>query len=100
MLFTSSMSGEGKSFLSLNLGASLALMGQPTVIVEMDMRMPRLHQIFDIDNSVGLSSYLNGEATLTEILKPVPGHPNYFIIPSGPLPHDPSELLGGPITQQ
>lgn len=100
LLFTSSMSGEGKSFVSLNLGASLALTGQPTVILEMDMRMPRLHQLFDIDNSVGLSSYLNGEATLSDILKPVPGHPNYFIIPSGPLPSDPSELLGGPNMKQ
>lgn len=45
LLFTSSMSGEGKSFVSLNLGASLALMAQPTVIVEIDMRMPRLHQL-------------------------------------------------------
>ena len=100
MLFTSSMSGEGKSFVSLNLGASLALTGQPTVILEMDMRMPRLHQLFKIDNSIGLSSYLNGEATLDEILKPVPGHPNYFIISSGPLPTDPSELLGGPNVKQ
>ena len=41
LLFTSSMSGEGKSFVSMNLGASLALTGQPTVILEMDMRMPR-----------------------------------------------------------
>ncbi|WP_461106788.1 GumC family protein [Spirosoma koreense] len=100
MLFTSSMSGEGKSFVSLNLGASLALMRQPTVILEMDMRRPRLHQLFNVDNSVGLSSYLNGEATLTDILKPVPGHPNYFIIPSGPLPPDPSELLAGPNIRQ
>lgn len=100
LLFTSSMSGEGKSFVSLNLGASLALTSQPTVIVEMDMRMPRLHQLFDIDNSVGLSSYLNGQATLSDVIKPVPGHPNYFIIPSGPLPYDPSELLSGPNLKQ
>lgn len=100
LLFTSSMSGEGKSFVSLNLGASLALTGQPTVILEMDMRMPRLHQLFKIDNSVGLSSYLSGQATLADILKPVPGHPNYFIIPSGPLPFDPSELLSGSNVKQ
>ncbi|GAB3756429.1 GumC family protein [Spirosoma pomorum] len=100
LLFTSSMSGEGKSFVSLNLGASLAMMGQPTVIVEMDMRRPRLHQLFKLENTVGLSSYLNGEATLEEIIKPVPGHPNYYIIPSGPLPPDPSELLGQPAVKQ
>lgn len=95
ILFTSSISGEGKSFVSLNLGASMAMLKQPTVILEMDLRMPRLHQVFGIDNSVGLSNYLNGEATLDEILQPVPGHPNYFIIPSGPLPPNPSELLSG-----
>lgn len=100
LLFTSSISGEGKSFLSLNLGASLSLLRQPTVILEMDMRMPRLHQTFGLDNSVGLSNYLNGEATLTEIIQPVPGYPNYFIIPSGPLPPDPSELLSGPVVKE
>lgn len=95
VLFTSSISGEGKSFVSLNLGASLAMLKEPTVILEMDLRMPRLHQAFGIDNSVGLSDYLNGEATLTDILKPVPGYPNYYLIPSGPLPPDPSEMLSG-----
>ncbi|MBD2752282.1 GumC family protein [Spirosoma validum] len=100
LLCTSSISGEGKSFISLNLGASLAMLRQPTVILEMDMRMPRLHQSFNINNTIGLSTYLNGEATLDEILQPVPGHPNYFIIPSGPLPPDPSELLSGPMVKQ
>lgn len=100
LLCTSSISGEGKSFISLNLGASLAMLRQPTVILEMDMRMPRLHQSFNLNNSVGLSTYLNGEATLDEILQPVPGHPNYFIIPSGPLPPDPSELLSSPAVKQ
>ncbi|AUD02596.1 GumC family protein [Spirosoma pollinicola] len=100
ILFTSSISGEGKSFISLNLGASMALLKQPTVILEMDLRLPRLHQLFDIDNSVGISNYLNEEAELDDILKPVPGYPNYFIIPSGPLPPDPSELLSGPKLKQ
>ncbi|WP_461113074.1 GumC family protein [Spirosoma jeollabukense] len=100
LLFTSSISGEGKSFISLNLGASLALLRQPTVILEMDMRMPKLHPLFNINNTVGLSTYLNGEATLDDVLQPIPGHPNYFIIPSGPLPPDPSELLSSPMLKQ
>ncbi|OZI07351.1 capsular biosynthesis protein [Siphonobacter sp. BAB-5385] len=95
LLFTSSISGEGKSFISMNLGASLALMKQPTVILEMDMRMPRIHQVFDVENDIGISDYLNEEASLEEILRPVPGYPNYFVIPSGPLPPNPSELLSG-----
>jgi capsular exopolysaccharide synthesis family protein len=61
----------------------------------MDLRMPKLHQVFKVDNSIGLSDYLNDEATLSDILKPIPGHPNYFLIPSGPLPENPSELLSG-----
>lgn len=100
VLFTSSISGEGKSFVSLNLGASMAMLKQPTVILEMDLRMPGLHQTFGIDNSIGISNYLNGEATLDAIIQPVPGYPNYFIIPSGPLPPDPSELLSGPYLKQ
>lgn len=100
VLFTSSISGEGKSFVSKNLGASMALLKQPTVILEMDLRMPGLHQTFGIDNSIGISNYLNGEATLDEILKPIPGYPNYTMIPSGPLPPDPSELLSGPYLKQ
>ena len=99
-LCTSSISGEGKSFISLNLGASLALLREPTVILEMDMRLPRLHQSFSINNAVGLSTYLDGEATLDEILQPVPGHPNYYMIPSGPLPQNPSELLSGATMKQ
>ena len=100
LLCTSSISGEGKSFISLNLGASLALLQHPTVIIEMDMRLPRLHQSFNLDNSVGLSTYLDGEATIEEILQPVPGHPNYYMIPSGPLPQNPSELLSSPTMKQ
>ena len=99
-LCTSSISGEGKSFISINLGASLAMLRQPCVIVEMDMRLPRLHQVFALDNSVGLSMYLDGKATVDEILQPVPGHPNYYMIPSGPLPQDPSELLSGDTMKQ
>lgn len=99
-LCTSSISGEGKSFVSINLGASLALLQQPCVIVEMDMRLPHLHNSFNIDNTVGLSTYLEGNATLEEIIQPVPGHPNYYMIPSGPLPLNPSELLSGPTMKQ
>jgi tyrosine-protein kinase Etk/Wzc len=72
------------------------MLRQPTVVVEMDMRLPRLHELVGCSNAVGLSNYLNGEVELAEILQPVAGYPNLFIIPSGPLPPDPSELLSGP----
>ena len=96
VLFTSSISGEGKSFLSLNLGASLALVGRPTVILEMDLRKPKLHTVLNTSNHAGLSNYLIQESTLDDVLQPVPGCPNYFIITSGPLPPNPSELLSSP----
>ncbi|OIN58804.1 GumC family protein [Arsenicibacter rosenii] len=96
LLFTSSISGEGKSFISLNLGASLALVNRPTVILEMDLRKPKLHKNLNIFPGQGLSNYLIGEATVDEILQPVPGNENYFIITSGPIPPNPAELLSGP----
>ncbi len=94
LLFTSSINGEGKSFLSLNLGASLGLLGLKTVILEMDLRKPQLRNSLNFTNSAGLSNYLIGESTIDEILRPV--SENYFIIPSGPIPPNPSELLGSP----
>ena len=93
LLFTSSISGEGKSFISLNLGASLALTGRRTVILEMDLRKPKLHKNLDLLPGVGISNYLIGDATLDEIIQPIPGYENYFMITSGPIPPNPSELL-------
>jgi capsular exopolysaccharide synthesis family protein len=96
LLFTSSISGEGKSFVSLNLGASLALVGKSTVILEMDMRKPKLHKSLHMENRAGLSNYLIGEATVDELLHPVLGYENYYIITAGPLPPNPAELLSSP----
>jgi capsular exopolysaccharide synthesis family protein len=97
LLFTSSISGEGKSFVSLNLGASLALVGKRTVILEMDLRKPRLRSsLNDMANGMGLSNYLSGEVELDEVVKPIPERDDYFIITSGPIPPNPAELLSGP----
>ena len=100
VMFTSSISGEGKSFLSLNLGASLALVDRPTVILEMDLRKPKLHDVLDLPNTVGISNYLIQEASVDDILQPIPGFPNYHIITCGPLPPNPAELLSSPRLEQ
>ncbi len=100
LLFTSSISGEGKSFVSLNLGASLALVDRPTVILEMDLRKPKLREALGMQNGVGISNYLIGECTLDEALQPIPGYDNYFLMPSGPIPPNPSELLSSPRLEQ
>ncbi|HEX9958410.1 MAG TPA: polysaccharide biosynthesis tyrosine autokinase, partial [Fibrella sp.] len=95
ILITSSISGEGKSFISLNLGASLAIADKRVVLLELDMRKPKMHRYLKDDSKVGLSSYLAGQATLDEIIKPVADYPNLFFIPCGILPPNPSELIGG-----
>ncbi|WP_080056012.1 GumC family protein [Spirosoma aerolatum] len=97
LLFTSSISGEGKSFISLNLGASLALVGRRTVILEMDLRKPRLrHSLENFPVGTGISNYLIGEAGIEDIIQPIPNTENYYIITSGPIPPNPSELLSSP----
>ncbi len=95
ILVTSSISGEGKSFISLNLGASLAIADKRVVLLELDMRKPKLHRYLNQTSPCGLSSYLSGQATLDEIIKPVPGYTNLFLIPCGIIPPNPSELISG-----
>jgi tyrosine-protein kinase Etk/Wzc len=93
ILFTSSISGEGKSFISLNLGASLAMSGKKVVILELDLRKPKLSAGLEIDNTKGLSNYFIGDVEYKDIVKPIPQQENYYIIPSGPIPPNPAELL-------
>ncbi len=94
ILFTSSISGEGKSFVSLNLGSSLVLSGKKVVILELDLRKPKLHSGLDIQNTKGLSTYLIGKVSYEEILMEIPLQKGYYIIPCGPIPPNPAELLG------
>jgi len=100
LLFTSSVEGEGKTFISLNLGASLALVGQRTVILEMDLRKPKLHESIGFPNGLGLSDYLAGDTTLSQIVNPIPDSANYSIVTSGSLPPNPAELLSSPRLEQ
>ena len=93
ILFTSSISGEGKSFLSLNLGASLAMMDKKTVILEFDLRKPKLNLALNIPNTSGISNYLIGQVDLESIIIPVKEQPNLSIITSGSIPPNPVELM-------
>ncbi|MXV52129.1 polysaccharide biosynthesis tyrosine autokinase [Pedobacter sp. HMF7647] len=96
ILFTSSMSGEGKSFVSLNLGASLAMTGKRTVILEMDLRKPKLHVALKMPNIKGISNFLIGQETIDNVITAVPEQENFYIITSGPIPPNPAELLISP----
>lgn len=93
ILVTSSFSGEGKSFISTNLGATLAISGQRTVILELDLRKPKILAGLGLPKGYGLTNFLVGSARLDELAKPVPHVDNLFVIPCGPVPPNPSEIL-------
>lgn len=89
---TSEVSGEGKSFVTVNLAGTLALIDKKVVLVAADLRRSKLHKVFGSDNKIGLSSYLAGHKTLEDVILHDEVH-NIDFIPSGPVPPNPSELL-------
>ena len=94
ILITSSISGEGKSFISLNMGMTLALADKKTVIVELDLRKPKLiRYLTSHPAEVGITSYLIGQTLEQDIIRPSEIHPNLFYVGSGPIPPNPAELL-------
>jgi capsular exopolysaccharide synthesis family protein len=92
ILVTSSVSGEGKTFTSLNLASAMALGSKRTVVVGGDLRRPKLASYFNHSDKVGLSSFLIGKATEEDIILPTK-HENLFFVPSGVIPPNPAELL-------
>ena len=93
VLLTSSMSGEGKSFVALNLAATLALSGKKVVIMELDLRKPKISQALGINSTKGFSSYAIGESEINEIILPSGEQDNFWVIPAGPIPPNPAELI-------
>jgi succinoglycan biosynthesis transport protein ExoP len=89
---TSAVAGEGKTATAANLAIVLAQLGRQVLIVDCDLRKPRLHQVFHVSNRVGLVSQLTSGAEPAETILPTEV-PNLWIIPSGPIPPNPSELL-------
>ena len=92
LMFTSSISGEGKTFCSINTATVYALSGKKTVIVGLDLRKPKIFDDFDVKNDIGAVNYLINDGNLEDITRKT--HiPNLDIILSGPIPPNPSELL-------
>ncbi|MDN3586216.1 polysaccharide biosynthesis tyrosine autokinase [Pedobacter aquatilis] len=89
---TSEVSGEGKSFVSINLAGTLSIIEKKVIIIAADLRKSKLHYAFGSDNQIGLSNYLSKQASLSEIIFTDERH-HIDYITSGPVPPNPSELL-------
>ncbi|MBL7866536.1 MULTISPECIES: polysaccharide biosynthesis tyrosine autokinase [Flavobacterium] len=94
LMLTSSISGEGKTFCSINIATVFALSEKKTVIVGLDLRKPKIFGDFDLDNSFGVVNYLIGQKTADEIIQKT--RISYLdVITSGPIPPNPAELILG-----
>ncbi|CAN5263105.1 N/A [soil metagenome] len=96
LLITSSLPAEGKTTTAVNTAISLAQTGAKVLIIDADMRRPRLHSIFEISNAQGLSTMLSSEMEVDEILDVVQydDSSKLHLLPSGPVPPNPAELIG------
>ncbi len=93
IMITSSFSSEGKSFITTNLGGVMALAGKKTVILEFDIRKPKLFAGLKLASPNGITKYLVGKSKFEDLPVKVPGFENLYAISCGPVPPNPSELL-------
>jgi succinoglycan biosynthesis transport protein ExoP len=94
VVVTSSGPGEGKSIVSANLAVALAQAGQRVLLLDGDMRRPRVHEIFGTDQEPGVSNILTGGAKPSDAIKRCPTVHGLWLLPSGHIPPNPAELLG------
>ncbi|NCT83616.1 MAG: polysaccharide biosynthesis tyrosine autokinase [Comamonadaceae bacterium] len=88
-------SGDGKTYLAANLAVSLAQLGGRTLLIDADLRNPRQHEVFKVSNAAGLSSLLSGRSE-SQVIQAVEGVPGLFVLPCGPMPPNPLELVERP----
>ncbi len=93
IMITSSFSAEGKSFITTNLGGVMALAGKKTVMLEFDIRKPKLFSGMKLNSKQGITNYLVGKSPMEDLPVKIPGYDNLYGISCGPVPPNPSELL-------
>ena len=97
VVFTSTVSGEGKSFVAINTALSLALLNRKVLLVELDLRIPRVRQYIHLEAKSGITNYLSGlEDDIEQLVVPSGINENLDVLPSGPIPPNPAELLTHP----
>jgi non-specific protein-tyrosine kinase len=89
---TSARPREGRTQTTVNLAVAIARAGQRVIVVDCDLRRPRVHEFFGLPNDVGFTSVLLGEP-LSDALQPIPGVDQLYVLTSGPIPPNPAELL-------
>ena len=97
ILVTSALPGEGKTTTAVNLGATLTSLGSRVVIVDCDMRRPSCHRSLGVQNSPGFVQCLTGRVGLRDAILAVTGVANLSVIPCGPIPPNPAEILSSPL---
>lgn len=94
MVVTSSVSGDGKTFIVVNMGMSMAIAGKKVCLVNIDLRKPKLARYLGREDELqGLSNYLSSDMKISDVIEKTEHHENLFFIPSGPIPPNPAELL-------
>jgi capsular exopolysaccharide synthesis family protein len=94
------MSGEGKSFISINLAMALAISGKKVLLMEMDLRKPKISSGLKLNPESGFSNYVIGQAGKEDIICPSGVNDNFYIIPAGSVPPNPAELILHERTEQ
>ena len=101
IFITSTLSKEGKSFVSLNLASTYGLSGKRVLLIGLDLRAPKILEYLNINSNKGVSNYLvNDEVELNNYIIPLKNIENVSILPSGPIPPNPSELLNSDKIEQ